>query len=183
MYQARFDEAVTEIKRALELDPLSLVINRNAGQVYFNARQYDKAIEALKKTIDMDPNFSYVHHLLGKVYSQKSMFEEALAEWQIEKYVGALAWLGITYVRMGKRDEAQDVLEDLLIRSKETSEISYNIARVYFALGENDRGFDCLEKAYEKNEADLADLNIDPAFDTIKTDPRFIALLKKLGFK
>ena len=184
MYMARFDESITEIEKALELDPLSLVINRNAGQVYFNARQYDKAIEALKKTIDMDPDFSAVHHILGKVYSQKSMYEEAMTELQKEKKdVESLAWVGINYARMGKIDEAQDVLEDLLIRSKETSEISYNIARVYFALGEDDRGFDCLEIAYEKNEAYLADLKIDPAFDTIKTDPRFIALQKKLGFK
>jgi len=109
MYMARFDEAIEEIKRALELDPFSLVINRNVGQVYCYARQYGQAIEALKRTIEMDPNFAYAHSVLGMAYSQKSMYEEALAEFQKEKDP---SWKALTYVRMGRIGEAQDVLED-----------------------------------------------------------------------
>jgi tetratricopeptide (TPR) repeat protein len=180
MYMGRFDEAIKEIKRALELEPLSLVINRNVGQVCFYARQYDQAIEALKRTIEMNPNFAYTHSILGSVYSQKSMYEEALAEFRIEKDT---EWLGITYVRMGKRDEAQDLLEDLLVRSKKVRISPYTIAVVYFALGEKDQGFEWLEKAYEKHHGGLLYLKIDPAFDSVRSDERFKALLKKMNLE
>jgi len=177
MYMARFDEAIEEIKRALELDPLSLVINRNVGQVCFFARQYDDAIEALKKTIEMDPNFPYAHFFLGAAYSQKSMYEEALAEFQKESNI---AWIAITYVRMGKRGEAQNMLEELLVQSKKEYVSPFNIAVVYFVLGENDQGFKWLEKAYEEGIGERL-LKISPALDNVRSDPRYKTLLKKVG--
>ena len=174
---ARFDEAIEEIKRALELDPLSLVINRNVGQVCFFARQYDDAIEALKRIIEMDPNFPYAHFFLGAAYSQKSMYEEALAEFQKESNI---AWTAITYVRMGKRGEAQNMLEELLVQSKKEYVSPFNIAVVYFVLGENDQGFKWLEKAYEERIGERL-LKISPALDSVRSDPRYKALLKKVG--
>jgi len=186
MWMARFDESIAEIKRALELDPLSLIINCDLGQLFYYARQYDQAIEALQKTLEIDPNFISAHAFLGSVYLQKSMYEEALAEFQKEKklprglpFVENL--IGVTYAKMGKRDEAQQVLDDIMKRSKHEYISPYLLAVIYFSLGENDQGFEWLEKAYEERDPELIYLKIEPAFDSIRSNPRFIALLKKVG--
>ncbi|MCA1617587.1 MAG: tetratricopeptide repeat protein, partial [Acidobacteria bacterium] len=78
----RFDEAIAELKRAQELDPLSLVINTDLGSVYIFARQHDKAIEQLRKTIEMDQSFYYAHWRLGEAYEMKGSFRDAIAEYQ-----------------------------------------------------------------------------------------------------
>jgi len=189
MYMARFDEAIVEIKRAHELDPLSLVINRNIGQVFCYAHQYEQAIEALQRTIEMNPDFSYAHYFLGLVCLEKSMYEEALEELHKEKELSRgwnknlEAWIGIAYVRMGNRGEAKEVLDGLMERSKEEYVSPYNIAIIYFALGENDKGFEWLDKGYEERDHWLCYLKIDPPFDSVRSDPRFIALLKKMGLE
>ncbi|MCK4403561.1 MAG: protein kinase [candidate division Zixibacteria bacterium] len=189
MLVARFDEAITEMKRAHELDPLSLAINRNLGQVFYFACQYDQAIEQLQKTIEMDPSFSYAHFLLGLAYGQKSMYKEALAELQKEKSLSggwnpfAEAWFAIVYVAMGIRGKAQEVLDDLMERSKQEYVPSYMLALSYFALEKNDQGFLWLDKAYVKRDVWLRYLKIEPGFDSVRSDPRFTALLKKMGLE
>ena len=186
---ARFDEAVKEIRKAQELDPLSLVISRTVGRVYFYARQYDQAIDALQKTLEMDPNCSWAHLHLGLVYLQKSMYEEALAEFQKEKHLskrwdrGLECYLGISYAKMGRRVELQKVLDDLAERSKQAYVAPIPPALMYFALGENDQGFEWLEKAYEERNPSLCQLKIEPEFDRVRSDPRFIKLLKKVGLE
>jgi serine/threonine protein kinase/tetratricopeptide (TPR) repeat protein len=190
MYMARFDEAIEEIKHALELDPLSLVNNSAVGSVLYYARQYDRAIEALRKTIEMDPNFSNNHLYLGKVYLQKSMYEEALTEFQKEKELSRSlssileSWIGITYLQMGKRSEAQDVLDDLIERKKKQGNIRTIIAAFfYFALGKHDQGFEALEKEIKEREIGPWRLKISPVYDSVRSDPRFIALLNKVGLE
>ena len=186
IYRGRFEEAIKEIKRALELDPLSLVINRNLGAMLYYSRQYDLAIETLQKTIDMNPNFIEAHAFLGLAYLEKSMYEEALAEVQKEyeltrgSHPYVEIWLGFVYVRMGKRDKAQELLDDMLKRSKKTYVSPYSLATLYLILGEKDQGFKWMEKAYEERDG-LTRLRIDPYFDIIRSDPRFKALLKKVG--
>ena len=187
--RTRFDEAIAEIERALELDPLSLVINKDFGSLFYYARQYDRAIEALHKTLEMDPNFSEAHAYLGLVYLQKSIYEEALAELQKENELSrgrhpiVESWIGIAYVQMGKRGEAQEVVDDLMERSKYMYVSSYGLACVYFVLGEKDNAFEWLEKAYEERDYWLSYLKIDPFLDSVRSDPRFIALLKKMGLE
>jgi len=187
--RTRFDEAIAEIERALELDPLSLVINKDFGSLFYYARQYDRAIEALQKTLEMDPNFSEAHAYLGFVYLQKSIFEEALVELQKENELSrgrhpmVESWIGITYVQMGKRGEAQEVVDDLLKRSKEAYVSPYALAILCFALGENDQGFKWLDKAYEERDYWLSYLKIDPFLDSVRSDPRYKALLKKMGLE
>ncbi|MBA7623130.1 Serine/threonine-protein kinase PknD [subsurface metagenome] len=180
MYLGRHDEAIAEIKLAQELDPLSLVISRNLGQFFYFARQYDQAIEALQRTMDMDPNFSGIHGYLGDAYLQKSMYEEALAEFQKGMSQSAI---GITYAKMGRREEALQLLDDLIKRSKEEYVSPLGVARFYFALGENDQGFEWLDKAYEERDGLLCVLKIDPECDSVRSDTRFTALLKKMGLE
>lgn len=184
---ARFEEAIKEITRSLELDPLSLVINRSTGLIFYHARQYDRSIEALRKTIEMDPNFSSAHWWLGLVYLQKSMYKEALAEFQREKNLSkvfspfALQSIGLAYAKMGKSEEAQQVLNELTERRKEAYVQPSHIATLYFVLGKENQGFEWLEKAYEGRDSGLTYLKTDPVFDSVRSDPRFKALLEKMG--
>ena len=188
MYIARFDEAIEEMKKALELDPLSLVINRNLGEIFYYARKYDLAIEALNKTLELKPNFVETHAYLGLVYLQKSMYEEALAELRKETEVskGELplvdSWIGIVYARMGQIEKAKKVADDLLKRSKKEY-IPPSFGFLYFALGEIDQGFEWMEEAYEEHDQWLLWQIRDPVCDSVRSDPRFKTLLKKLSLE
>ena len=185
MWLGRHDEAIAEIKIAQELDPLSLVISRNLGQFFYYARQYDKAIEALQRTIDVDPNFSQVHLVLGSAYLQKSMYEEALAEFQKEisqTGIGITA-IGITYAKMGRREEALQLLDDLIKRSKEEYVSRSGMASFYFALRDDDQGFMWLDKAYEERDSGLNNIKTNPSYDSVRSEPRFKSLLKKMGLE
>jgi TolB-like protein/Tfp pilus assembly protein PilF len=187
----RFDEAMEEIKHALELDPFSIVNNIAMGNVLYYARQYDQAMESLRKTMEMDPDFSRAHFILGRVYLQKSMYEEALTEFQKEKELSRGldfildSWIGFTYVQMGKRSEAQDMLDDLIERKKRQGDKRTIIASFfYFALGKHDQGFEALEKDIKERAINGPwRLKISPVYDSVRSDPRFIALLKQVGLE
>lgn len=188
-FRARFDEAIAEMEKALELDPFSLIINCDFGWNLYHARQYDRAINVLKKTLDMDPNFVSAHSFLGRAYLQKSMYKEALAEFRKEKEPSK-GWmqnvetvLGIAHMRMGKKKEAQKILEDMIARTKHEYVSSYHIALLSFNLSENELGFDWLEKAYEEHEDWLLYLKVEPMLDSVRSDPRFTKLLKKIGLE
>jgi serine/threonine-protein kinase len=187
MFRARFDEALKEREQALELDPVSVLINKDLGTGYYFAGQFDRAIDALKRAIEMDPSRMHTHLQLGEVYLAKSMYEEALMEFQKEREVsgGAHAWAemytGWTYVEMGKADEAQKVLDKLLERSKTEYVSPFTLACFHFVLGRNDEGFKWLNKAYEERDLHLGWLKIEPLFDSVRSDPRYTALLKKMN--
>jgi serine/threonine protein kinase/Tfp pilus assembly protein PilF len=187
MYMGRFEEAMEEIECARRLDTLSLVINRNKALVFFYARQYDRAIDALQETLEMDPNFSLTHATLGMVYLQKSMYDEALAEFQREKALSS-AWdheiecfTGIAYAKIGKKDKAMRVINDLIKRREKEYASPYYIAKIYFALDEDNHGFKWLNIGYQEKENLLLEIKVDPAFDGVRSDPRFKKLLKKVG--
>jgi tetratricopeptide (TPR) repeat protein len=189
---ARFDEAVKEIKLARELDPLSILINRNVGQVFLHYRHYDKAIDALQSTIEMDPNFIFSHFMLGWAYFEKGMYKEALAEFNIEKEIVkgegmtamlAETYIGIAYARMGKREKAKEVLRDILGRSKIAYFSPACLAFLYVALEEYDQAFASLEKAYEIHDPWLMYNKVNSVMDSIRSDPRYSTLLKKIGLE
>ena len=189
LYTTRFDEALKEIKRARELDPLSLTIGCDEGLMLALAGRYDQAIESLENTIAMDPNSSFSHAVLGFVYFRKPMYEEAMAElsrarnlsedWDvILDVVTAMA-----YAVMGQRDKAEELLGRLLERSKQIYIPSCLLALIHFFLGETDRGFEWFDRAYEERDYWLCFLKADPIYDMvgISADPRYLALLKKIG--
>jgi TolB-like protein/lipoprotein NlpI len=188
-FRARFDEAIAEMEKALELDPFSLIINCDFGWALYYARQYDRAIEVLKKTLELDPNFVSAHSFLGRAYLQKKMYKEALAEFRKEKEPSR-GWMqnvetvvGITHMRMGKKKEAQKILEDMVERSKHEYVSPYHISLLSFNLGENERGFEWLDKAYKEHEDWLLYLKVESLFDSVRSDPRFTKLLKKIGLE
>ncbi|TET67102.1 MAG: tetratricopeptide repeat protein, partial [Candidatus Aminicenantes bacterium] len=172
-----------EMQRALELDPLNVAFNRGLGAAYFRAGQLENAIETLQRTIEMDPSFPVTHLYLGYTYMQKSMYEEALAQMQKETLPKAMIdpQIGIVYARMGRKEEALQILNKYLGQSNKEFVHHYGIACLYFALAENDLGFQWLEKAYEARDPWIVSIKIDFLLDSVRTDPRFKALLMKMN--
>ena len=179
----RHEESIAEAKRGKELDPLNPRINLNYGAAYLEARQYDQGIEIVKKTFDLDPNFIPAHTGLGDGYSGKGMYEEALAEYQkSERLAGASEpnpYLGAAYARAGRREEAQQILRQL--ESTQGDFGSVAMAVLYTSLGEREKAFVMLEKAFAARNPRLQDLKIEQGLDSLRDDPRFQDLVRRLG--
>ncbi len=187
MWTARFDEALEEIERARELDPLSLIINRDTGGVSFIARQYEQTIEILQKMLEMSPNFPQTRVYLARAYILKSMYDKALAVLLEEKELIGLyplleSWLGVCYMKMGQKTKSQEVLNQLIQRSEQEYVSSFHIALIYFAQGENDQGFKRLEQAYNERTGFLSYLKTEPILDNLRSDPRFQDLMQRMNF-
>jgi len=182
----RFDQALNAIEKAHELDPLSLPIATNKGWILYLARRYDAAIEQYQKAIELDPNFSLAHQRLGQAYEQRRMYEKARAEY---KESGALvgernetvASRGFLFGLSGDRERAEATLNELRNRSAHTFVPAYLFARVYMGLGDNDRAFEWLEKACEERYGLLTYLRVEPAFDSLREDPRLEELAARVG--
>ena len=181
----QFDRAIAEGKRAVELDPLSLIINSDLGSDYFNARRYDEAIMQLRKTIEMDPRFYYAHWNLGEVWQLKGQLTEAIAEYRRavelndDRFV--LALVGQAYARAGEQEEAQGVLARLSEEAKSRYVPAYGFALMFLALGDKERAIDEMERAYrERGGDDVTFIKVDPMLDPLRGDPRFEALVQKV---
>jgi len=182
----RFDEAISEMKRAQELDPLSSIINANLGKTYFNARRYDQAIEQWRKTIDMDPGFFVTHHYLGSAYAMKGSHQEALAEYQKARQLNnddphVLALIGRLLAVSGQKAEALKTLGQLKEISQRRYVPAYSIALVYAGLNEKEQALNWLDKGYQARAVDMTYLNYDPLLDNLRSDPRFVDLLRRVG--
>ena len=178
----RFEQAKIELNRAHQLDPLSLRIEVTGAFPYYYGRQYDEAIKKLRKTIEMEPNFYAPHLLLGMAYEQIGEFSKAIAEFEtaVQFQSGNLYYLGHAYALAGMADEAREVLEKYKLRARRGG---YSLALIYTGLGDKDQAFEGLEKAYEDRTEQLIFLKVDPYWDILRADPRFSALLAKMGFE
>ena len=190
----RMDEAITEMKKALELDPLSLIINTNLGYTYYLARQYDKALEQYQKTIQMDPNFGGgLHGKLAAVYEQFGKYEEAIPEAQKDfairrgnptEAAAMAAELRKAYLQSGPKGYWQKRLELAIQRrrrSPEPYQSAMGLASLYSRLGDKDKAFESLEIAYQDVDENLTEVKVDPAYDPLRSDPRFQDLLRRIG--
>jgi len=180
-------ESIAEMRRALELEPLSLIINLELGDMLFFAGQHDQAIEQYRKTLDLDSSFVRTHIQLGQAYCQKAQYEDAISEFKKAISLNsednyALQLLGYTYGRLGRTDEAYQAIEQLKERAKQAHVLPYDIAVIYVGLGEKDRAFEWLEKAYADRDEDLLYLKVDPVLDSLRSDRRFADLLRRIGF-
>ena len=183
----RLEEPIVELKRALELDPLSLLINRNMGPVLANKRQYDQAIEQERKALELDANFVPAYVDLGMVYREKSMYKEATAEFEKALTIspgtlGALSGLGETYALEDRREEARQVLDKLSELAKREYVAPLLMAQIYAGLGEKDRAFEWMEKSYDDRSLGIAG-KWYPGFDPLRSDPRFADLLRRMNLQ
>jgi Tfp pilus assembly protein PilF len=179
----RLDEAVSEAKKAQELDPLSLIINENVGDVLFLARRYDEAEQQLRKTLELDPNFFVAHGTLAKVYDAQGMYEKSLDVALTGEPPEVIAGVKKIYAASGIKGVWRDRLDELLEDSKREYVSSYNIALQYARLGDNDKAFERLEKALEERSILFTYLIADPRFDGLRRDPRFADLMRRAGLR
>jgi len=180
----RYDEAIAEMRKAQNLDPLSLIINADLAEVLVLAHSYDESIRQSRKTIEMDPNFALAHNQLAQAYLQKHMYDEAVAELQkAVKLSGdsptCIANLARAYVASGKRSEAVKLLSDLKKRSNPAYSNAAEIAMIYASLGDPDQAMNWLEKGYD--ERFNPGVLLRPGFDPLRSDLRFQNLLHRIG--
>ncbi len=183
----RHNESIAELKRAEQLDPLSLSISWSRGFSFYMARQYEPAIEQLGRTLEMDPNLGVAHMMLGGSYLEMKMYKQAIAEAQKARLLDdsptMLAVLGIFYAVSGNKGEAEKVLEqlkELKQLSKRRFVPSAETAIIYAALGKKDQAFEWLDRAYEDRSERLSWLKVDPELDSLRSDPRFAELMRRM---
>jgi adenylate cyclase len=181
----RLDEALAEIQRALELDPLSLGINTALGHVLYLSRQYDRAIEQYRKALELDPQYAQAHLWFGRPFLEKGMYDEAIHELQTAARLSgnstmSLAVLGHAYASADRTGDANGVLATLRQRGRTQYVPSYWVALIYVGLGDLDQAFDWLERANRERSGWLAWIKVEPRFDRLRPDPRFSRLLRRL---
>jgi TolB-like protein/DNA-binding winged helix-turn-helix (wHTH) protein/Tfp pilus assembly protein PilF len=182
----RSQESLTEIKRAHELDPLSLSINFSLAWRLYLARQYDQAIQQSRSTIDLDPNFVLAHLVLGQTYQQKGEFELAISELKKAASISPdsplmLGALGHAYAVAGNAADAEKLREDLIRRSSQQYVSPFYVALIFTGLKENEKALDWLDKAYQDRSNPLIFLKVDPELDPLRSSPRFQDLQRRIG--
>src|SRR5436309_6930129 len=180
-----FDRAIAEGKRAVELDPLSLIINADLGQDFILARRYDEAIDQLRKTLAMDPRFYYARWGLGEALQLRGQLPEAMAEYkkaaEITDDPMVIALLAQGYAKTGQRDKASDLFSQLEQLATHRHVAPSSLAVVHLALGENEKAIDDLERAYrERTDPYIVAIKVEPLLDPLRGDPRFERLVAKV---
>jgi serine/threonine-protein kinase len=188
LWQGRFEEAVIEIERALELDPISLVINSHLGWAYMLTEKLDRSLTQLHKTVQMDPSFAMSYFILGWTYMKLEKFTEAIEAFKTanEWFGGvplSLSALGLAYSNAGEKEIAIELL-DIIDTFYEDSQVEpFHYAVIHGGLGDKDKAFYFLEKAYEERSELMAALKVYSGLDPLRSDPRFDELLRKMNLK
>jgi tetratricopeptide (TPR) repeat protein len=157
--------------------------------MYYSNRQYDQAIAQYRKTLELDPNILWVRLRLGQALSQKGLAEEALAEFRkAREILPASSGADVVSIRlaqaqafMGRREEAKKIIDQWKRLPAAGSISLHDVAIIYVGLGENDEAFALLERAYAERDFYVATIKADPRFDSVRSDPRYKDLLRRLG--
>lgn len=182
----RFEEAIAEGKRAIELDPLSPIINADLGQNLYAARRYDEAIAQLRKTLEIDPTFYYAHYNLGMALQRKGDVPAAIAEYtkaqQLSDDLFVQVLLAAAKAQSGDKDAAIQLLAELEELSQHRYVPEYPRTLLYLSLGNRDEAIRRLEQAIADHESlTITMIKDDPKLDPLRGDPRFEALVQKVG--
>ena len=179
----RNDEALLEIKRALEFDPLSPGLYSSLAGLYCKMGRYDEAMEQIHRITEIDPNHIFLYWRLGHFHSLQGNYKEAINAFQKSNELGGKDdhWLGYLYALSGERDKAVKILHELIEKKKAHYYSSAKIAMVYAGLGKTDQAFEWLEKAYEEHDSVLIDFINYPHLKHLHSDQRFKALLRKMN--
>lgn len=183
--QARNGEAIMEIQKAEDLDPMSLIINTEVGRVFYLTHQYDRAMDAYQKVIDLDPEFARAHTRLGMVYLAKKDFAGAIQEFEKAKgltgpdpYLDGLT--GYAQASSGNVAPARALLKSLDQRSHREFVPAFSMALICIGLGDRERALDLLTKSFEDRSTYMVYAKVDPLLDPLRSDPRFVDLLKRM---
>jgi len=186
MLVGRDNEGIAELKRAESLDPLSLIISAGVADVLFIAHRFDEAMRQLQQTLDMDPNFAMAHYQRGQVLVQQHKLDAAISEFEraIELAGPSPAFdanLANAYAASGRTVDARRTAADLEHLPEQSGSLDANIALIYVGLGDTDQAMRWLDKAYQAQFEPI--MLVRPQFDPLRTDPRFQALMSRLGLR
>jgi TolB-like protein/Tfp pilus assembly protein PilF len=180
----RHDEAIAEMQRAKDLDPVSLPVRFNMGYRYYFARRYDDAIAECQRALELDPNFPAVHAVLGFSYAALGRYQDAIREIRAavpDTAVTGVAVLGYVYALAGRVAEARAILGGVKERARHAYVVPLDFSLIHAALGERDEAFRWLRNAYEERTPLLVFINVAAWYDTVRDDPRFATLVRDLG--
>jgi TolB-like protein/Flp pilus assembly protein TadD len=177
--------AVREIRLALDLDPLSQYVNGNVAWVYLFVKDYERAIEQARKTLELFPGSLQAYWIIGLAEICRTRYAEAIAVLEqalaISRDAFSIAYLGSAHARAGNLDVARTMLRDLLAMSEREAVPPRCFVVLYGELGERDRAFEWMEKAYEARDSGLFFLRVIPLYDPLRSDPRFDEILRRIG--
>jgi TolB-like protein/DNA-binding winged helix-turn-helix (wHTH) protein/Flp pilus assembly protein TadD len=179
----RFDEALSQIRYAQALDPLSLPISSNVGRVLYFARRYDQAIAELQNSIELHPSYAYSRIHLGMAYEEKHMYPQAISEFKkAADLLSAKYPVGVAHVDAltGRRQDARRILEHLE-GPPDAGADPFSLAGISAALGDRPKAFSLLERAYAEHSALLCFIRVSPWMDPLRADPQFARLLSRMG--
>jgi len=182
----RPQDSIAEMRRALDLDPLSISMNMEMGWSFYVARDYDQAIAQCRKTIELDPSFISSYNCTAQAYEQKGMYDEAIADMKKAAVLsgddpGVITELAFAEALAGQKAEAQKTLKALKERSAHEYIDPALIALIYIALGEKNQAFIWLDKAYAARSSWMTWLKVEPKFDSLRSDARFTDLMRRVG--
>jgi serine/threonine protein kinase/Tfp pilus assembly protein PilF len=188
--KTRFDEGIRERKRAEELDPISTHSLGGLGHAYLVMGRYDESIPHFQKALDLYPNAAFIRAQLAWSYAMKRMYPKALAEYdkiaEPDKAVAAenqlvADGLGWVYAVAGRRDDALKIAREVEHLSSRTYVDYYQLATIYAGLGEREEAFRLLEKGYQERSVGMLYLRVDPFWENVRSDPRYVDLLHRIG--
>lgn len=183
----RMSESLDQMKRAVEADPLSLIVNADMGWALYLNRRYDEAITAYRRVLDLDPQFIPAHTFLGLAHVQKAEFAAAIQQFNEARRLGGdrphiLGELGYARARAGETAAAEEALRELVDRSRREYIPPFSMALICIGLGRNEEAVKWLEDAYKAHNSATVYAKSDPALDPLRSDPRFVELLQRVGF-
>ncbi len=182
----RFEEAMAEIEIACSLDPLSMIIQEGKGLILMLGGRYDEAIVEYRRTIELDPSFYKLYTSLGRVYIQCGWYHEAILMLRKGREIAGdipniLAALGQAYALAGDRDEAEKMLAELKSLARTRYVPSNSLGLLHLALGNRNLALDCLERSADRRELPICNIRVHPAYEALRSEPRFRALLTRIG--
>jgi serine/threonine protein kinase/Tfp pilus assembly protein PilF len=182
----RLEEALGHLRRALQLDPLSPIVHTAVGGCLYRMRRYNDSAATLRGTLLANPAFGHTHWSLGRVLLEQGLFDEALKRFEdavriMGQIPAALAELGYCYARIGRRDEAHCTIQELQRLAAQTWVSPLSAALVYTGLGEEDAAMQHLEEGLEKRIRQLVWVNVDPRYDPLRNNARFLKLIAQVG--
>ena len=186
LLQGRLDEARIEIKKAQQLDPFSLGINKDFAVIHLYARDYDKAVDQSRKTLEIKTDFLVMSTYIAQAYELKQKYPEAIAELEkahaAEPEDGEITYgLAQAYALGGRLEQAQKLANDLNQPAKQTTYLPKEASYLASLLGNKDEAVTILQKAAESHYTSVAEIKMDPRFDGLRSDPRVVKILQDIG--